>query len=102
MQMARAISASNTDDLGELVREHWMLQRGLHPGITTPLIDRIVETAYSTGALGVKALGASGGGCVLCIASDETIEQVRRAIVPLAEPLVFTLDRRGFHSSVTT
>ena len=101
MEMARAIGVSNADDLGQLVREHWTLQRGLHPGIPTPLIDEIIERAHGAGALGAKALGASGGGCVLCIASDETVEQVRRAIAPLAEPLVFTLDRRGFHASVT-
>lgn len=101
MEMARAIGVSNADDLGQLVREHWTLQRDLHPGIPTPLIDEIVERAYGAGALGAKALGASGGGCVLCIASDDTIEQVRRAIVPLAEPIIFTLDRRGFHASVS-
>jgi len=102
MQMARAVAASSGDELGELVREHWELQRSLHPGIPTPLIDDIVQRAYGAGALGAKALGASGGGCVLCIASDETAEQVRRAIAPLAEPLILTIDRRGFHATITS
>jgi D-glycero-alpha-D-manno-heptose-7-phosphate kinase len=102
MQMARAIGASRGDELAELVREHWELQRGLHPGIPTPLIDELIERAYGAGAIGAKALGASGGGCVLLIATDETVEQVRRVVAPLAEPLVFTIDRRGFHATVTT
>lgn len=102
MQMARAIGASRGDELGELVREHWELQRGLHPGIPTPLIDEIIARAYRAGAIGAKALGASGGGCVLLIATDETVEQVRRVIAPLAEPLIFTIDRRGFHATVAT
>lgn len=102
MQMARAVGAARGDELGELVREHWELQRGLHPGIPTPLIDEIIERAYGAGAIGAKALGASGGGCVLLIATDETVEQVRRMIAPLAEPLVFTIDRRGFHATVAT
>jgi D-glycero-alpha-D-manno-heptose-7-phosphate kinase len=102
MQMAKAISASRGDELGALVREHWELQRGLHPGIPTPLIDEIIERAYGAGAIGAKALGASGGGCVLVVATDETVEQVRRVIAQLAQPVVFTIDRRGFHATVTT
>jgi D-glycero-alpha-D-manno-heptose-7-phosphate kinase len=102
MEMTRAIGASNGDELGELVREHWELQRSLHPGIPTPLIDEIISRADGAGALGAKALGASGGGCVLCIASEESAEQVRRAIASLAAPLVFTIDRRGFHATVTS
>lgn len=102
MQMSKAIGASSGDELGELVREHWELQRSLHPGIPTSLIDEIVERAYGAGALGAKALGASGGGCVLCVASDENAEQVRRAIASLAERLNFTIDSRGFHATVTS
>lgn len=101
IQMAKAIGSSSGDELGELVREHWEVQRTLHAGISTPLIDEIVDRAYGAGALGAKALGASGGGCVLCVASDETAEQVRRAIAPLAEPLNLTIDRRGFHATIT-
>lgn len=93
---ARAIERSDFDDLGHLVGEHWAHQRALHPGITTELIDAVVERATAAGALGVKALGASGGGCVLAIARAESRDAVRAAIASLAEPLPIVVDRQGF------
>ncbi len=51
-------------------RKHWEHQRALHPAIPTPLIDEIVKRAAGAGALGSKAMGASGGGCVLVIAGE--------------------------------
>ena len=94
--MIAALAAGDVDLRGQLVGEHWTLQRALHPSIPTPLIDEILARARSAGALGGKALGASGGGCVLVIAPDHAVEPVRRAIAALAEPLPFRLDHDGF------
>lgn len=93
---ARAIEGGNLDDLGRLVGEHWVHQRALHPGITTERIDAVVERATAAGALGVKALGASGGGCVLAIAGRDLRDAVREAIAPLAELLAIGIDMQGF------
>ena len=95
-EMAAALSAADVDALGTLVGEHWTHQRALHPAIPTPLIDAILAEASRHGAPGGKALGASGGGCVLIIAPDDGVERVRRAVEALAEPLAITLDERGF------
>ena len=64
--------------------EHWQHQRSLHPSIPTPLIDSILERARAAGARGGKALGASGGGCVLVIAGDDNVEAVTAAVTELA------------------
>ena len=101
MDMTKALTESNVNTLGELVREHWDHQRSLHPGIPTPLIDEMIDRAYKSGAIGAKALGASGGGCVLCIAEEGEEESLRRALAPMAQPVIFTIDRRGFHATVT-
>ena len=95
-EMAIAVRAGDIDGLGRLVGEHWVHQRALHPSITTPRIDAIVERAARAGALGVKALGASGGGCVLAMAEAGREEELARAIVPLGERLDFAIDRDGF------
>jgi D-glycero-alpha-D-manno-heptose-7-phosphate kinase len=95
-EMATALRAGDVDALGRLVGEHWVHQRALHPTITTPRIDAIVERAARAGALGVKALGASGGGCVLAIAEDGREEELALAIAPLGERLEFGLDWDGF------
>ena len=42
-EMAAALRAGDVDALGRLVGEHWVHQRALHPTITTPRIDAIVE-----------------------------------------------------------
>ena len=72
--MADELSDQDLDELGELVWEHWQHQRSLHPSIPTPLIDSILERARAAGARGGKALGASGGGCVLVIAGDDNVD----------------------------
>jgi D-glycero-alpha-D-manno-heptose-7-phosphate kinase len=86
-QMAVEVGAGDVDDLGEMVAEHWEFQRALHQAIPTPLIDQIIAVARKAGAIGGKALGASGGGCVLLIARDDSVENVRRAIEPLGTML---------------
>jgi D-glycero-alpha-D-manno-heptose-7-phosphate kinase len=71
-------------------------QRALHPTITTPRIDAVAERAARAGALGLKALGASGGGCVLAIAEEGREDELAAAITPLGQRLEFGIDRDGF------
>jgi D-glycero-alpha-D-manno-heptose-7-phosphate kinase len=85
----------NLDGVGALMGEHWRHQRALHPAIPTPLIDEIVNRAYAHGAIGSKAMGASGGGCVLVICAEQSVESVRDAIAPLGTLIPFRLDTEG-------
>lgn len=94
--MADALVAGDVDTLGMLVDEHWRHQRALHPAISTPLIERIIDVAAAAGAIGGKALGASGGGCVLLVAARGFEEPMRRAVQELAVPLPFAIDHHGF------
>ena len=94
-EMAHALTAGDLDALGDAVREHWVHQRALHPAITTPAIDAIVEAATRQGARGGKALGASGGGCVVVIAPAGQVDAVREAITPLGRLLPFAVDLDG-------
>jgi D-glycero-alpha-D-manno-heptose-7-phosphate kinase len=94
--IAEALHTAALDDLGKLVGEHWELQRALHPSITTDTIEAMCERAYANGALGFKALGASGGGCVLAVARADRVDALRDAMRDLAEPLPFALDGTGF------
>jgi D-glycero-alpha-D-manno-heptose-7-phosphate kinase len=93
--MIEALKRESVDDLGLLVAEHWEHQRSLHEKIPTPLIDQILEVAGSHGALGGKALGASGGGCVLVIATAEHITEVRERVSSLARILPCSVTRQG-------
>ena len=94
-QMAAELEAGDIDDLAAMVAEHWVFQRQLNPAIPTPLIDTIIAKATAAGAVGAKALGASGGGCVLVIAPSEGVEPVRVAVEALGALLPFHVDVQG-------
>jgi D-glycero-alpha-D-manno-heptose-7-phosphate kinase len=93
--MARAIEMGNVDELAGLVGEHWAHQRSLHPAIPTNRIDAIIERSRRAGAIGAKALGASGGGCVLVIARRGQESSVAAAVSALGPLLPFTIAERG-------
>ena len=95
--MATALAAGDIDGLASLVAEQWTHQRSLHPAIPTPLIDEIVERGTKSGGMGAKALGASGGGCVLLIAQAGREDELRLAVAPLGELLSFAVDQHGVH-----
>jgi D-glycero-alpha-D-manno-heptose-7-phosphate kinase len=59
------------------------------------VIDEIIAKAAEAGAIGSKALGASGGGCVLVIAKRDRVDAVRNAIAPLGEMLSYSIDQTG-------
>jgi D-glycero-alpha-D-manno-heptose-7-phosphate kinase len=94
-EMANALSRGAFDRLAELVTEQWTHQRALHPTIPTPLIDDIVARAEAAGSIGAKALGASGGGCVLVMSRADRVDAVRQSIESLGEILPFTVARHG-------
>ena len=94
-QMASALGRADFDELGALVGEHWKHQRSLDPAIPTPLIDTIISRASSAGASGAKALGASGGGCVLIVAPTDRMHDVRAAVTPLGTVIDYAVDTSG-------
>jgi D-glycero-alpha-D-manno-heptose-7-phosphate kinase len=95
-EMAAALRHGDLDALGAQLAEHWIHQRALHPTITTERIEAIGREAARAGALGMKALGASAGGCVLVIAREGREEELASALVPLGERLTYSVDSAGF------
>lgn len=93
--MAEALHAGTVSELADLVSEHWVHQQSLHPGITTPRITAIEAAVREAGATGFKALGASGGGCVLAIAPVGRMDAVRHAAATLGEVLPWRVAQSG-------
>src|SRR6202047_1363289 len=62
--MHQALARGSWDDVTRLSREAWKLRRTNAPGITTPLIDKLVAVAARRGGKAAKVCGAGGGGCV--------------------------------------
>ena len=94
-EMAAALGRGEVDTLGALVGEHWAWQRGLHPAIPTARIDAIIAAGRSAGALGAKALGASGGGCVLLVAADGREDAVSAAVGGMGRVIAWGVERTG-------
>ncbi|RJP33930.1 MAG: GHMP kinase [Candidatus Omnitrophota bacterium] len=78
--MKSALLNENMKDFAELLSRNWDCQKRLHPSVTNETIETIFSAATENGAIGGKACGAGGGGCVLFYCRPEREHQVRRAL----------------------
>jgi D-glycero-alpha-D-manno-heptose-7-phosphate kinase len=94
--MRKAMEQNDWDEAGRLIREEWIARRRNAPGITTPLIDRLISAARKVGSTGAKACGAGGGGCVVFLVSPGAKEKVASVISAAgAEVLCAKVARHG-------
>jgi D-glycero-alpha-D-manno-heptose-7-phosphate kinase len=94
--MRSAIGGNDWEEAGRLMREEWSWRRKNAPGISTPLIDKLIAAARRAGSLGAKACGAGGGGCVVFLTPPDAQERVAQAVRAAgAEVLPARLARRG-------
>lgn len=62
------------ENLGKLMLENQDLLREV--GVSSMEIEEAVKHALEAGAYGAKLTGAGGGGCVICLADEDKIEQI--------------------------
>jgi D-glycero-alpha-D-manno-heptose-7-phosphate kinase len=78
--MRQALEKPDWDEAARLLRQEWTHRKKNAPGITTPLIDRLVQVTRRAGAVGAKVCGAGGGGCVFFLVERGAISRVSEAI----------------------
>ncbi len=78
--MRQALEKADWKEAARLLREEWTHRRKNAPGITTPLIDRLVAVTRRAGAVGAKVCGAGGGGCVFFLVERGAKAPVSAAI----------------------
>jgi D-glycero-alpha-D-manno-heptose-7-phosphate kinase len=78
--MRQALENKDWPEVARLLREEWAHRRKNAPGITTPLIDRLVAVTRRAGAVGAKVCGAGGGGCVFFLVDRGAKAPVSAAI----------------------
>jgi len=78
--MHQAFLRHDWEDVARLLREEWKLRRTNAPGITTPLIDKLIAVAGKNGGRAAKVCGAGGGGCVLLMIEEGAQEPVSKAV----------------------
>ena len=79
-EMKNALLKGDLKAFGELLNENWENQKALHPSVTNPQIDEIFKVVMANGALGGKACGAGGGGCLLFYAQPDDEHSVRKKL----------------------
>jgi D-glycero-alpha-D-manno-heptose-7-phosphate kinase len=79
-EMHQALLRHDWEDVARLLREEWKLRRTNAPGITTPLIDKLISLAEKKGGRAAKVCGAGGGGCVLLMVEEGAGKAVSGAI----------------------
>jgi D-glycero-alpha-D-manno-heptose-7-phosphate kinase len=83
-RIARAMHAAlvnrNWIEVTRLLRAEWKLRKTNAPGISTPLIERLIAAALKNGGLAAKVCGAGGGGCVVFLVEPEAKERVAAAL----------------------
>ena len=80
VEMRTALLSGDIDRFASLLDMNWQHQRALDPSVTNSDIERLFETAYSNGALGGKACGAGGGGCLIFCAKPGAAVSLSHAL----------------------
>jgi D-glycero-alpha-D-manno-heptose-7-phosphate kinase len=78
--MRDALERADWNEAERLLGEEWTHRRKNAPGITTPLIDRLVAVTRRAGVRAAKVCGAGGGGCVLFLVEPEIRTRVAALI----------------------
>jgi D-glycero-alpha-D-manno-heptose-7-phosphate kinase len=78
--MRQTLERADWNGAGRLLREEWSFRRKNAPGITTPLIDRLVDATRRAGAAGAKVCGAGGGGCVIFLVEPDAKQRVAEIV----------------------
>jgi D-glycero-alpha-D-manno-heptose-7-phosphate kinase len=94
-----ALLAADLDVLAAILAENWRCQKDLHPSVSSASIDALYDRALAAGALGGKALGAGGGGCLLFLCRADREHEVRGTLAAAgAQPLDFSLEWSGLQT----
>ena len=95
VEMRAALLGGDLDGFAGLLGENWECQKMLDASVTNPQINSLFDLATRKGAVGGKALGAGGGGCLLFYAPGETTA-LRQALVEQNVTLLeFSFDEDG-------
>jgi len=71
-----ALTANDHEEIGHLFDR---AQRALYElGLSTDRIDQLVSVARQSGALGAKLTGAGGGGAVIAMPAEQTVDSAER------------------------
>lgn len=96
IEMEFNLRRGNLKKFGELILDGWENKKKFNPIITNTYIDALVEEAVANGALGVKLMGAGGGGHLLIYSKPDQEHKIREVLAERgAKSIDFSFDFEG-------
>ena len=94
-----ALMHGKLSNFGQLLNENWANQKSLHPSVTNEHIDGLFNTALTGGAIGGKACGAGGGGCLVFYCEPDQEHRVRQRLEESGAKIIdFNFDFGGLQT----
>jgi D-glycero-alpha-D-manno-heptose-7-phosphate kinase len=78
--LREALGRGDWDGVAAHINLEWEARKKLAPGVTTPMIDALITSAFAAGARAAKVCGAGGGGCLFCLTEPNDVPAVRNAL----------------------
>ena len=75
-------------EFAELLNQNWKHQKQLDASVTNEQIDELFDEAFKSGAIGGKACGAGGGGCVLFMVEPNRRRDVEQVVERLGSRVI--------------
>ena len=79
-ELSPALEAGDFPRVGELMSREWSYRRQLAEGISTPVLESLLQAASAHGAWGGKACGAGGGGSLAILCPPERRSGIAAAL----------------------
>ena len=98
-EMKSALLKGDLQSFGELLSENWQCQKALDSSITNEYIESLFNQVIGEDAVGGKALGAGGGGCLLFYCHSDREHVVRRKLERAGAQIIdFNFDTKGLQT----
>jgi D-glycero-alpha-D-manno-heptose-7-phosphate kinase len=80
LEMTSSLRESDWDAFGAFLSENWECQKCLDDSVTNERIESLFRLALANGAIGGKAGGAGGGGCLVFFAEEGRGQELTAAL----------------------
>ena len=67
VEMLQLLKKGRISGIASIFNKEWKARKQLAPNISTPQMEKLIQSALKKGALAAKVCGAGGGGCVAFI-----------------------------------
>lgn len=99
-RMREALRKEDITEVANLLQKNWEHQRALDASVTNEQIEMLFDRAMQAGALGGKACGAGGGGCLLFCVKEGCSDRVKTALAQVGARIIpFHFEKKGLEVS---